>query len=255
VIERVRAYVNEQFRLIDEDYKDPAAPRSEAAWILVAVAVSLLVGRYYGSDTFIRHKPGAKEFFDALPATNIYPMLYWGAFKLVSYGLLPVLCIRVVIKKNITDYGLRFVHEPRVWLLYAALLAIALPLAYAAAHHDDFLATYPKYRFAGRSWQEFVAWETAYGFQFFMLEFFFRGFLTFALARHIGALAVFVMIVPYSMIHYGKPIAECVGSIAAGTVLGTIALRTRSIYGGVVVHCGVAWAMDVFAIVQSSRLP
>jgi len=90
----------------------------------------------------------------------------------------------------------------------------------------------------------------AYGLQFLCLEFFFRGFLLFALARTIGAFSIFVMIVPYAMIHFGKPPAECVGSVIAGVALGTIALRTRSIYGGVFVHCGVAFSMDVFVLIQ-----
>jgi membrane protease YdiL (CAAX protease family) len=87
-----------------------------------------------------------------------------------------------------------------------------------------------------------------------MLEFFFRGFLIFALARYIGSLAIFVMIVPYAMIHFGKPFAECLGSVIAGIALGTIALRTGSIYGGVFVHCGVAWSMDLFAMSQNGSL-
>ena len=81
-----------------------------------------------------------------------------------------------------------------------------------------------------------------------------RGFLIFALARYVGSLAIFVMVVPYAMIHFGKPMAECVGSIIAGTVLGTMALRTGSIAGGVVVHCGVAWGMDLFALAQNGSL-
>jgi membrane protease YdiL (CAAX protease family) len=88
-----------------------------------------------------------------------------------------------------------------------------------------------------------------------MLEFFFRGFLLFALARYLGPLAIFVMIVPYAMIHFGKPLAECLGSILAGIALGTVALRTASIYGGVAVHCAVAWSMDLFALAATDRLP
>jgi membrane protease YdiL (CAAX protease family) len=50
------------------------------------------------------------------------------------------------------------------------------------------------------------------------------------------------------MIHYGKPMAETYGAIIAGVVLGTLAMRTRSIWGGVLVHCAVAISMDVLAL-------
>jgi hypothetical protein len=113
---------------------------------------------------------------------------------------------------------------------------------------------YPKYRAAGASWAQLLTWEAIYGLQFLMLEFFFRGFMLFALARQLGSLAIFVMVVPYSMIHFGKPMAECVGSILAGIALGTIALRTGSFAGGVMVHCTVAWGMDLFALLRTGAL-
>jgi membrane protease YdiL (CAAX protease family) len=99
-----------------------------------------------------------------------------------------------------------------------------------------------------------VIWELSYGLQFLMLELFFRGFLIFALARVIGSLAIFVMIVPYAMIHFSKPLPECLGSIIAGLALGTVALRTGSIAGGVLVHCAVAWSMDLLALYRTGKL-
>ena len=56
------------------------------------------------------------------------------------------------------------------------------------------------------------------------------------------------MIVPYCMIHYGKPLPETLGAIGAGLMLGTLAMRTRSIWGGVLIHVGVATTMDVLAL-------
>jgi membrane protease YdiL (CAAX protease family) len=40
----------------------------------------------------------------------------------------------------------------------------------------------------------------------------------------------------------------------AGIVLGTVALRTGSIWGGVLVHCAVAWSMDLLALYRTDRL-
>jgi membrane protease YdiL (CAAX protease family) len=50
------------------------------------------------------------------------------------------------------------------------------------------------------------------------------------------------------MIHYGKPLPETMGAIGAGLLLGTLAMRTRSIWGGVLIHVGVATTMDVLAL-------
>jgi membrane protease YdiL (CAAX protease family) len=42
--------------------------------------------------------------------------------------------------------------------------------------------------------------------------------------------------------------AETFGAIGAGLILGTLAMRTRSIWGGVLIHIGVAMTMDVLAL-------
>ena len=99
-----------------------------------------------------------------------------------------------------------------------------------------------------------LIWEAGYAVQFFALEFFFRGFLLFALAKRFGAHAIFIMTLPYVMIHFGKPVVETFAATLAGIALGTLALRTRSIFGGVVIHTAVGWSMDFFALMQKNQL-
>ena len=94
-----------------------------------------------------------------------------------------------------------------------------------------------------------------YALSFVALEFFFRGFLLFTLERALGAYAIFVMIVPYCMIHFHKPVAEVAGAIFAGIVLGTLAMRTRSIWCGVLIHVSVAWTMDLLALAHTTGFP
>lgn len=250
----LRRLTVDQWDAIDREHLEPDVPRHHGAWVLITAAVALVVPRFFGQRNYLFEIPSIAERIATWPHPELYPHLYWAAFKAVNYGLLPMLCIALVLRRPLRDHGLRFVYEPKVWALYAGMLLLVLPLTYLAASNEAFLNTYPKYREAGQSFTQLVAWELAYGFQFFMLEFFFRGFLIFALARQIGSLAIFVMVVPYAMIHLGKPMAECFGSILTGIALGTLALRTRSIYGGVVVHVGVAWAMDLFALEKTGAL-
>lgn len=247
-------FVLDPWRAIDAEYRERSLPDWRAAAVLVTAALALVLPRYFGQERSLRELSWLSAALAGLPYADIHPHLYWAAFKALNYGLLPWLCIRFVLRSSAREHGLRFVKEPKVWLLYAALVAIVLPVAYIASTTPAFLRTYPKYAGAGDSLTQLLLWEVAYGFQFLMLEFFFRGFLIFALARYIGSLAIFVMIVPYAMIHFGKPLAECLGSILAGITLGALALRTRSIWGGVAVHCAIAWAMDLFAIYQRGKL-
>jgi hypothetical protein len=247
-------WVFEQWRSIDREHRTESLPSGRAAIVLITVAISLTLARYFGGRRYVTRTPVLAGALADLPYGDLPHWLYWAGFKIINYVLLPVLIIKFVLKRRVLDHGLRFVKEPRVWLLYAAMLAVVLPLAYVASTTGSFLNTYPKYRSAGESWTQLIVWEVAYGLQFAMLEFFFRGFALFALARYIGALAIFAMVVPYAMIHFDKPITECLGSIIAGTALGTVALRTGTIYGGVVVHCAVAWSMDLFALSHTGDL-
>jgi membrane protease YdiL (CAAX protease family) len=54
-----------------------------------------------------------------------------------------------------------------------------------------------------------VYWA-GYALQFVGVEAFFRGYLTFGLAPRFGWLAVPIMTVPYTMIHFAKPMPEAV---------------------------------------------
>jgi membrane protease YdiL (CAAX protease family) len=91
--------------------------------------------------------------------------------------------------------------------------------------------------------------------QFFGLEVFFRGFWLSGLRHTLGSGAIFAMVVPYCMIHHGKPYLEAAGAVVAGIALGSLAMRTRSIYSGFLVHITVALLMDFTALANRDALP
>lgn len=244
----------EQWRAIDEQYRSETLPDARPAWVLVTAALALVLPRFFGQERALADFPALGALFKGLPYPSLHPHVWWAFFKLINYGLLPVLCIVLVLKRPLSDYGVRWVESRKILAIYASMLLCVAPFVVWASTTQAFLRTYPKYDYAGESLAQLIIWEVAYGFQFLMLEFFFRGFLIFSLARFIGSLAVFVMVVPYAMIHLGKPFAECLGSIVAGIALGTIALRTGSIWGGVGVHCAVAWSMDLLALARTGKL-
>jgi uncharacterized protein len=239
---------------IDARYRTESLPSLRPAAVLVIAALSLTLPRFFGQERALVDYPALAQLLRELPYPTLHPHLWWALFKLFNYGLLPWLCIRLVLRQPLREFGLRGVHSRRDLLTYAGMLALVAPFIYWASTTRAFLRTYPKYADAGDSLGQLLVWEAAYGLQFVMLEFFFRGFLLFGLARYIGSLSVFVMVVPYAMIHLGKPLAECMGSIVAGIALGTIALRTGSIWGGVAVHCAVGWGMDLLALARTGKL-
>lgn len=254
-------------RHIDAD-REPLMPgwRGEfrVAITLMVVAVCLLLLNYLKLSSSFQAFLG---WFDAdggrtllrawrsSPYQQLYSLAWWGLWHLVCYLLLPWLVIRYVFRERLCQHGLGWGTVHQHWRWYLLLLSPILVFVVLVSFRHDFVNHYPFYRFAYRSWAEFLVWEIIYLSQFVFLEFFFRGFMLRSLRPSIGVNAIFVMCVPYLMIHFPKPWLEATGAILFGLFLGMLALRSRSIWGGVGVHAGVALSMDVAALLQSRGLP
>jgi membrane protease YdiL (CAAX protease family) len=130
-----------------------------------------------------------------------------------------------------------------------------LPALLLVSRQPDFGNYYPFYKLSSRSWFDLLAWESMYFAQFVALEFFFRGWMVGAMRQSLGSSAIFVMALPYCMIHYGKPYLEAHGAVVAGVVLGSLSLRSRSIYSGALLHISVAALMDFLSLWKRGALP
>ena len=197
-------------------------------------------------------------YIDQLVNLGIWELcgyLWWTGVLAIGYLLLPALLIRYFFHARIRDYGWQLNQAPQHWRGYILLLSPILVFIYLVSLGEDFVNHYPFYSQASRSWVDLLAWEFLYMAQFICLEFFFRGFMLNALRPAIGANAIWVMCVPYLMIHFPKLWLEATGAILFGLFLGILALRSRSIWGGVLVHAGVALTMDITAILRKGNLP
>jgi uncharacterized protein len=218
---------------------------------LYLVAILVLIAQNYA----------VSPSFSLLPATvrlgDHGPLLrrLWWAWLIAGLYVVPLgLYARSAMGLRARDLGLDPSGLRQHAWIYAAGYAIVLPLVVIVSFRPDFLETYPFYSDAAGSWRELLLWEGSYAVQFVALEYFFRGVLLFAAFRVLGPWAIPMMVVPYTMIHFGKPLPECVGAIIAGSALGIVALRTRAIYAGMVIHIGVAWTMDLLALWHEGEL-
>ena len=198
----------------------------------------------------------------ALKVCSANPLEYvvdglWGMYltiiTMLPFKLLIVL-IPLMIFYNVSPqssfWGLT-VNNVR-WQPYGLMLLLMLPLIMFASTQPDFLEAYPRVRQI-----DFITphtecllchrllYEFSYGIDFITIELFFRGFLIFGFIRYAGAAAIVPMATFYCSIHFGKPLLECISSFFGGLVLGVVAYRTRSIVGGLAVHVGIAWMMEL----------
>lgn len=227
-------------------------------------AVFLSVMEYYGgSRTFLQilnwlgDGAGPENVFRALPQSPYFRLIqfaWWAGCRVLGYLVLPMAIIRATGGRT-REHGLETNgFKDHVWI-YGFGYYIVFVCVVVVSYTDEFSTYYPFYKLANRSGFDFLCWELLYAAQFFSLEFFFRGWWLKAMKPMMGSHAIFVMVVPYCMIHYGKPFPETLAAIIAGLFLGTLAMKTRSIWSGFLIHVSVAISMDAAALIQTRGLP
>jgi hypothetical protein len=163
--------------------------------------------------------------------------------------LVPVYIIWLIKDKvNQPFYGSKALDSIRPYFI---MLLIMIPLLALAATQRDFLNMYPKAKIiqqlqlGHQNWR-YILYELCYGFDFISIEFFFRGFLILSLAKICGPHCIIPVACFYCTIHLGKPMAEAISSFWGGLLLGIVSYNTGSVWGGLLVHLGIAWLMEGF---------
>jgi membrane protease YdiL (CAAX protease family) len=70
-------------------------------------------------------------------------------------------------------------------------------------------------------------------------EFLLRWFVLFALLRAVGPFGVVIAVVPFVMIHIGKPDVEALSTLGGGLVFGWLSWRTGSIWASAIYHVAI----------------
>jgi hypothetical protein len=236
---------------------------SRAVFALVYAAIGLTLIAY-GKDPqvllWLVHNTPFKQIGQeaASPtANNLYGLLWWVVVSVVFYFVVPAACVRFIERRPLSEIGLAARIEPGFLKVFVVTLVFMLPLTYLMSLTSGFAAKYPFLKiYDGAPYisSTLIIWELAYFAQFFGLEFFFRGFLVHSLKPSLGLYSIFAMTVPYTMIHFQKPMPETFAAILAGTFLGWISYRNGTIWLGLALHCAVAFSMDILALYNKGLL-
>lgn len=234
--------------------------------VCLIVAFSLTCTRYLGDAHYLisilrdLNLTGLAQAADNLlqqhANAQLHQLIYWAAVVIFFYFVFPAGIILFVFKENLAEYGLQLKNAAEGYPLYLGMLAIMVPLVFYFSGSESFLDRYPFYNVARNEslFPNFLIWEIVYFLQFLALEFFFRGFILHGTKQRFGFYAIFVMVIPYCMIHFGKPMPETMAAIVAGVVLGFLSLKSKSIWLGVMIHCSVALTMDLCALYRKGLL-
>lgn len=193
-----------------------------------------------------------------------YPQIYYYYYTSENLSgivtmLLPLFLVYLIFDRNkeIPFYGLSFKNFN--YKIAALLTVIAVAISFAGSFFDSLSEYYPILnRTAYKSFSKTTGinpvisasvFESAYLFDFMMIELFFRGFMIFGFIRLLGKDAILPVATLYAVIHFGKPLPETISSFFGGYVLGIVAYSQKNIGIGIVLHCALALSMEIFTLI------
>ena len=210
----------------------PGASLREAGGLLLGT-VLLAIVYYHGHISAL---PPRAELFG------------WFGINFLMLFAVPAFIITVIWREDLGSYGLRWGHSG-IWARYLTLYGLVMvPVLIVASRMPVFQQYYPRYDWARTETAALLLSVAGWGVYFFAWEFFFRGFLLNLLAPRYGAFAIIIQTVPFVMMHFPKPEAECFAALIAGLALGVMAYRGKSFIGTWLLHWGVAAALAVLVI-------
>jgi len=148
----------------------------------------------------------------------------------IYYGLLPLAVILVVLRKNPLKFGLGL-GSPRVWGFYVVVIClIAAAILYASSFSPALQNYYrePDFSFAYLFFTACLSLGAS--------EFLYRGFLLFGLREKFKEGSILLQMIPFALLHLGKPELETVSTIFTGLLFGYVAYRGKSYWPAFLIH-------------------
>jgi membrane protease YdiL (CAAX protease family) len=201
-------------------------PALATAFLLVAV-VLLMLDRNY--DVLPRFGP-----IDPRSLRN------QGIERAIAFGLLP-LGVLLALREDPRRYGLGRGDVRRAVALGGLATAVTIPVIVLVAGVPAIRDWY------GPSTTTVPGVALTNALDLVPTEFLLRGFVLFALLRAVGPFGVVVALVPFVMIHIGKPDVEALSTLAGGLVFGWLNWRTGSIWASGFYHVAIQTTVIVAA--------
>jgi membrane protease YdiL (CAAX protease family) len=220
----------------------------KVTFILISIALIEFISYYYTSRRFFRF-----NLFDYfVDNENVYfiEYAYWLISEFLSQFVIPILLILFILKDKPGNYGIRFGDKKLGFSLSFAIIIIMLPILWIVTGYGSFQEAYPQCQYVRDSWNLFFIYEFFFLLYMIGWEFIWRGYMLFGLKEKFGNYAILLQMIPFTILHNGKPQLETLGAIIAGLALGILAFRTRSFIYGVIIHTSVMFIIDTISVLR-----
>ncbi len=159
---------------------------------------------------------------------------------LVYFFIFPLIIIVFVLRKNPLDYGFRLGKFKKWGPLVAFTYTIIIPLLLFGAQSQSvkdyyLLKSEDLLSFTLNALVVLVTWE-----------FFLRGFVLEGLREYFNENVIIVQMIPFALLHIGKPEIEVITCIFTGTWFGYVSYKGQSFWPGVLIHFLIYYGTIIF---------
>ncbi|MFA5375797.1 MAG: CPBP family intramembrane glutamic endopeptidase [Dehalococcoidia bacterium] len=142
----------------------------------------------------------------------------------------PISVILIILRKNPLNFGLRL-GVPRIWVLHVGVIClIAAIILYASSFSYSLQSYYRTENF------DFFIYFLTSCVSLSASEFIYRGYLLFGLKEKFKEGSILLQMIPFALMHLGKPELETVSTIFTGILFGYVAYRGKSYWPAFIIH-------------------
>ncbi|MCB0725628.1 MAG: CPBP family intramembrane metalloprotease [Ignavibacteriae bacterium] len=214
----------------------------KVTYVFLSVAVIIFLSISFATPLF---------YYNNIGQDRLDSRLYWFFTDGLLMFLIPFLSIKFVLKGKLSDYGFSLGDKKFGLFSVAAFFLFMLPFLWVVSATPDFAKTYPQGGSeVSSNLSIFLLYEA--GVLTYMLgwEFLWRGYMLFGLKEKFGYYSIFIQMIPFFILHKGKPELELLGSIFAGLVMGIQAWRSNSFVYSWILHWLIMFSIDTISILR-----
>ncbi|HEY9189221.1 MAG TPA: CPBP family intramembrane glutamic endopeptidase [Ignavibacteria bacterium] len=217
-------------------------------FIFVTIAIIQTISYYYSSRRFFRFN--LYQFF--VDYENIYfiEYIYWLSSEFIVLFIIPILLIKFFLKEKLSNYGIILGDKKIGFSITIISILVMLPILWFVSSLPGFINSYPQCSDVKNNWLLFLIYEFCFFLYMIGWEFVWRGYMLFGLKEKFGYYAIFIQMIPFTILHNGKPELETFSAIIAGIFLGILAIRTGSFWYGVFIHTTVMFSIDLISTIR-----
>ncbi len=213
--------------------------------IFLSVAILQTLSFYFTSRRFFREN--LFESFQNCSDPYLLEYLYWFIGDFFTFFILGLLIIKFGLKEKLSDFGFKIGDYKTGLSIALFFIFVMIIIIWFVSATPSFAEKYPHLSSAKTNWNTFLIFESGMLIYMIAWEFIWRGFMLFGLEKKFGYYSVLIQMIPFVILHNGKPFLETFGAIFGGIALGILALRTRSFYYCIITHIGVMYSIDLIS--------